>query len=640
MKKLFFLPLLGLMFAGCVNEPAVENGGEQTPTVSASSYLSISLVSAQPAGTRVDNGYEMGDDGGTYVDGSDSENAVERVRFFFFIDEENNVGQPADVWKNSATGNYNSYLDWYPSAADNGGNDHDKTVEKILTATLGLSFAEGEAPTSVMAIINPTEEVLALGNASLAQLQGIVNDFKTGLQGDDEGENFVMSNSVYVENEGKTEAAVVYTTALTEDNFCPTPEEAKANPITIYVERVLARLDFSIDMTESKIGENKDIVAYRIKKPAKQPETDSDYVVSDGTTEAAMEIYVKLLGWNITTTTNQSRLVKEIYPSWTSTLLFGQGSTLRWNTADYYRSFWALNPNPATADGFDYLNGNFGEVDEEYDIEVSDSAYPANGNEIPEAGKWSTVYLQENASAYAAETSGTDFKLTGPADSTKVIIAAQLVDKDAKPLKLAMWGYKYYTLDQLKKVFANRLSLYFEDTADGNAALTKIKPEDIDFMTWKQLQDASDTTGVTSSTTTEDADYYVYPVLSEAGLAKTWYKGSKKEENDTNKLDEVKANSLMRDELNHAMVWNNGWTYYFFDVRHLGNEESIGYVGIVRNHLYATTVTSLKGLGTPVYDPDQTIYPEKTEYDESIVSASVRILSWRVVSNDYEIEWK
>lgn len=629
MKKLLFLPFLGLMFAGCVNEPAVENGGEQTPAASASSYLSISLVSAQPAGTRVADGDIYTEDDGKYVDGTEKENAVERVRFFFF--DEN--GAAADVWRNSATaGSYNSYLDWYPSAADNGDAAHDETVEKILTATLGLTFPEGEEPASVMAIINPTESILALGNASLVQLQGIVNDFKTGLQGDDEGENFVMSNSVYVENEGKTNpaAAVVYTTALVEENFCPTPEEAKANPITIYVERVLARLDFAINMEVSEVGDN----IYKITKP-----NGDDYVVSDGTTEEEMDIYVKLLGWNITTTTNQSRLVKEIYPSWTSALLFGQGSTLRWNTADYYRSFWALNPNPATATGFGYLNGNFGEVDEEYGIEVSDSAYPANGNPLPdEDNAWRTVYLQENASAYAAETTGADFKLTGPADSTKVIIAAQLVDGDGKPLKLAMWGYKYYTLDQLKKVFANRLSLYFEETVDGKAALTKIKPEDIDFMTWKQLQAASDKTGVGSTATTEDADYYVYPVLSTAGQTKTWNKGNQKGDNTA--LTVVQANTLMRDELNHAMVWNNGWTYYFFDVRHLGNEESIGHVGIVRNHLYATTVTSLKGLGTPVYDPDQTIYPEKTEYDESIVSASVKILSWRVVSNDYEIEWK
>ena len=623
MKRLFLLPLLGLMVAGCAKEPAIENGGEQTPAVPANSYLTISLVSSQPAGTRVaaDGIYEGGNDG-SYVDGSAEENAVEHVRFFFF----DAVGGAADVWKNSASGNYNSYLDWYPSAADNGGSAHEETVEKILTATLGLSFADDEQPASVMAVINPTAEILALGNASLKNLQDVVKDFKTGLHGEKDGEYFVMSNSVYVENENKQEPekAVVYTTALVDDNFCPTPEDAKNNPITIYVERVLARVDFAIKMQASDVGTN----VFKITKP-----NGEDYVVSDETTEGKMDIYVKLLGWNITTTTNQSRLVKEIYPSWTSTLLFGESTLLRWNTADYFRSFWALNPNPETATGFDYLNGNFGQVG---DVEVSDSDYPANGNQIPAAGSWGTVYVQENASKYAARTAGTE--LTGPADSTKVIIAAQLVNEDNQPLKLAMWGYKYYTLDQLKKVFANRLSLYFEETVDGKEVLTKIKPEHIDFMTWAQLQKASETTGVTSESTTEDADYYVYPVLSKAGMEKTWNKGNQKGTNTA--LGIVAANSLMRDELNHAMVWNNGWTYYFFDIRHLGEEESVGYVGIVRNHLYATTVTSLKGLGTPVYDPDQTIIPKKTEYDESIVSASVKILSWRVVSNNYEIEWK
>lgn len=617
MKKLFLLPLLGLMFAGCSNEPAIETGGETLAT-SASSYLSISLVSAQPAGTRVDNEYTQGN--GTYVDGTDTENAVACVRFFFFDGDD----EPANVWKNSASNTYNSYLDWYPSEADNGGNAHGETVEKILTATLGLSFEEGEEPASVVAIINPTAEILALGtngNASLAQLQAVVKDFKTGLQGEEEGQNFVMSNAVYVVNEDSTdpEPSVVYTTALTEENFCATPEDAKDHAITIYVERVLARLDFAINMKASNLGDH----IYQITKP-----NGDDYVVSNGTTEAAMDIYVKLLGWNITTTTSESRLIKEIYPNWTSTGLFGQASTQRWNTADYHRSFWALNPGSV-----EYLNGNFGQVEEE-DFEVSESDYPANGNLLPdENNPWRTVYLQENASAIDE-----DGELTGPADSTKVIIAAQLVDESGAPLKLAMWGYKYYTLDQLRKVFANRLSLYYEDTVNGQEALTKIKPEDIDFMTWKQLQEAGETTtGVTSSTKTEDADYYVYPVLK-AGLNKTWNKGSQKGENTA--LSVLQANILMRDELNHAMVWNNGWTYYFFDVRHLGNEGSIGHIGIVRNHLYATTVTSLKGLGTPVYDPDQTIYPEKTEYDESIVSASVKILSWRVVSNNYDIEWK
>ena len=623
MKKLFLLPLFGFMFASCADELTVENeGGVKTPGVEVNSYLSLSLVPAQEASTRAYAGEYDGDKdgGGKYVDGKKEENNVKRVRFFFF----DNDGEPVPVWKTSQQ-NDNSYIDWYPTDADMSGNDHKETVEKILSATLGLSYSDDKKPASVMAIINPTDEILDLGNATFEGLQGIVNDFKTNLQID----NFVMSNAVYVNND-----KAVYTTALADENFCETPEKAVANAVEIYVERVLARLDFAINMEPSSLGDN----IYKITKPSTKPSTEpgeepdeepgeegSNYVVADIETEAEMEIYVELLGWNITATYNKSRLVKEVDPSWTSNQLFG-ATRLLWNTADYHRSFWALNPDPNT-EGLKYLYGNFGQVDEDYNIEVSDSDYPAIGKDIPKKGEYETVYLQENASAYGDE-------LTGPADSTKVIIAAQLLNSNGKPLSLAMWGYKYYTLDQLKVVFANRLNLYYEiDDNDWK----KIEPEHIGFMTWEQLKAAYKKAGEDIGDT-EDADYYVYPVLSTAGEAKTWHRGNQKEDN--TELTVAQANTLMRDELNRAMVWNNGWTYYYFDVRHLGLENSVGHIGIVRNHLYATTVTSLKGLGTPVYNPDQVIFPEKPEYDESIVSASVKILSWRVVSQDYDIEWK
>ena len=87
------------------------------------------------------------------------------------------------------------------------------------------------------------------------------------------------------------------------------------------------------------------------------------------------------------------------------------------------------------------------------------------------------------------------------------------------------------------------------------------------------------------------------------------------------------------------MVWNTGMTYYYFDVKHLGASGSPAYYGIVRNHIYKTTVTSVTGLGTPVYDPDQIIEPEKPKYNESLIQADIRILQWRIVSQDYELEW-
>ena len=61
--------------------------------------------------------------------------------------------------------------------------------------------------------------------------------------------------------------------------------------------------------------------------------------------------------------------------------------------------------------------------------------------------------------------------------------------------------------------------------------------------------------------------------------------------------------------------------------------------GIVRNHIYKTTVTKIAGLGTPVYDPDQVIYPEKPEDNDHYIAAEIDILSWRIVENNYELKW-
>lgn len=604
MKKIFLLLLSGLLVAACFRH-AGEEGEEPSPEPApASSYLSFTLVSAQPVGTKAPG--DLYNDN-TYEDGTKEENNVSRVRFFFFDKD----GKAAVVRKSASTENGYSWIDWYPSEEDNKGDEHGKTVEKILTATLGLSFTDENKPASVMAIINPTDGVLGLGNASLADQQGVVSDFETGLQKN----NFVMSNSVYVAGEGEGSKAV-YATELKEGDFYATPEAAVAAPVYIYVERVLARVDFTVNMTNEFVGDN----IYELTDP-----DGHDYAVDGRNNDE--KIYVKLLGWNTTTTANVSRLVKEVYPNWTSQGLFGSGSILRWNTIDYSRSFWALNPDPATSE-FAYQIGNFGSVDGYFDVE---DAYPANGNKIPETGEWSTVYLQENASAYAAKNA----ELTGPADASKVIIAAQLMEKvdgEFTPLSLAMWEYKHYTLKSLKTVFANRLDLYYEDE-NATAGYTKIKPEDIDFKTWEQLKDDKD---VSSDAKTDDAEYYVYPVLSEDGKKKQWNKGGEQGDN----LDLKQAQDRMREMLNRAMVWNSGLTYYFFDIRHLGEEGSVAETGIVRNHLYATTVTSIKGLGTPVYDPGQTIHPQVPEYDESFISAAVKILSWRVVSKDYEIEWK
>lgn len=84
-------------------------------------------------------------------------------------------------------------------------------------------------------------------------------------------------------------------------------------------------------------------------------------------------------------------------------------------------------------------------------------------------------------------------------------------------------------------------------------------------------------------------------------------------------------------------------TYYYFPIQHLGHMgkdgKNYGKNGVVRNHIYDSTITKLYGLGTPVYNPDETIYPEKPEDNDSYIAAQIKILSWRLVNNNVELEW-
>ena len=612
MKKLFLVPVAALLFAGCAKDVNVNTPVQEPDEVAPTSYLDINLSS----------GYVMRAQGETFQNGTNEENKVTMVRFYFFDAQ----GEAAKAWKLTGTGNnmYNSFIDWYPSDADFVDENNEKTVEKIGKTTLGLNVSEDERPASVLAVINPSKEILqlvetnnSLNGVSLSRLKSAIEDFKTGLT---TSGTFVMSNSVYLDNTPR-----LCDTVGVINKFKTTAEDAATDPVTIYVERVLARLDLYIGIPADKTKTLADNVT-KIYDVTKQGE--DGYTVDD---ETGTKVYAKLLGWNITSTPNKSNLVKDISKDWTQAIIFGTSETL-WNTNDYHRSFWGINPALLASD---YLHGSFEGTDDANDH------YPAMGQPIPpikvegsEDKQYATVYMQENAGESATSPAVAENK------ATKVIIAAQLVNEEGEKLELAEWGYKKYTLDNLKKYLAGSVlsSLWYDKNAGVDGASGKdmetIAPEDIDFKTQQQLE-------------VDDASYYVYAVLSEDGEGKTWYlRGADGTFPDTPLTKEL-VNAELRDRINHVKVWNEGHTYYYFDIRHLSDTELTeeekpmpGYVGVVRNHLYEAHVTGLSGLGTPVYKPDEIIIPETPEDDGSIVTATIKILQWRVVKQDYDIKWK
>ena len=111
-----------------------------------------------------------------------------------------------------------------------------------------------------------------------------------------------------------------------------------------------------------------------------------------------------------------------------------------------------------------------------------------------------------------------------------------------------------------------------------------------------------------------------------------------------------------------AKIWGNknaegqyeGGGYYYIDI--VQNSGEITYkedeqgvatkevesdsniYGLVRNHWYQITLNNLKGLGTPVYDPDKIIKTEKPETDESYIAAKINVLAWNIKTQDVTLE--
>lgn len=579
--------IAGLAFVGCSSEEEVtpvDNGeGSGEPQ-----FLTVNLVTNPTNGSRAGGNQVTGDpdNNSTYEEGLDAENKVTKVRFYFFKAN----GDAAYVKNDNDT--QKNYLEWNNVTEEEDNNM--PNVEKILTAQLIIeSPKKDEVPSQIVAIINPMTEP-PVAERTLGSLASVEHDAKANTT---EGK-FLMSNSTYAKDNIKRMAVSV------EGKIKKTSGEALDDPVEIYVERAVAkvRLNSSLTPVEGKTN------IFKTSTDTKKQEVTIDNVKK--------EIFVKFLGWNTTAVTKNSRLVKEINPNW-STTLFGTGST-PWNWAEYCRCFWAINSRNA---GSEY--GSF--EPDPADKPNADNKFQAQANTKFDKSQW--VYVNENASPFTEDIPASNGD--NASTPTKVIISAQLVDENGEALEFAEYGSTRTTVAGLKELFANNCGLYKKEPIEGGKTkFVKITPEELIVKT------------ATAAGETSTADGK--PNISKPGRYKSYVQLAK-DENDkwypsnaetATALTAAQANEQLK-KLGSAKVWKDGYTYYYFDINHFGDK-----IGVVRNHIYDADIKTLAGLGTPVYDPDEIIYPEKPEdTDDSFIAARINILSWRVVKSDININW-
>lgn len=505
-----------------------------------------------------------------YSDGTADENHIESVRFYFF----NSDGSPYILKNNGQSTGKN----WLEKSEDlNTGNKNDPNVSMISNPLLVIEGNTGASPAVMIAVINPNSldgNKLGDGAKTLDDVKrtSIFSQFCTT-----DYKNFVMSNSTFVAN-GVEKCASVVT-----GHVATTADDAKKSPVDLYVERVVAKVQPTIDATYATADG---------RKWEKINGQDAMKVGVYGTND----IYAVVDGWGVADENGKAELVKQVDTKWNDEYL---GISV-WTSPDYNRCFWTSSVAFAAGTG---AEGNV-PVNHSYNDyakrKLTDCAYT-----LPNAP------TSVNADPYASTL-------------TKMVLATHLVYKDGenyKPAEICQYrGQEYLHVEDVKTEVANNFSDYYIKKGDTR---TKLKPSDIDFTT--------KVTGI--------KDYQVVATLRSLAADETLQKKEGNTEDASSFKDVTKADlqTLMNDE--PAQIRKDGKAYYFIPIRHLGTDpKKLGYYGIVRNHVYSINIQNMYGFGTPVYDPGKVIDPTIPSNDATYLAARINVLSWRVVKYDANLD--
>lgn len=566
-SKLFPFACVALMMSACASDK--EEIGSGTKPGSDPQYLAVNIVNvgATPT-TRAAN----------YEDGTEAESKINKVRFYFF----NGDGSPYLI-KNPGIagvtgGDPKNWLEASPTddTSTSGTPSH---IEKITQTVLVINGVQSAAPAAIVAVVNPeTVDAAKIQSGGIVRLSELrysavgskfyKKDASSGAVSD-----FVMSNSVYV-NAGEDVCA-----SLVAGHVTTSPDAAKAKPVDLYVERVVAKVTADVDANAFEKGNGTNWAAdkYGTKTAVGK---SGDY-----------DVYAVIEGWGLANENGKAEVEKQVNKAWTDGTL---GFT-PWTTTDYHRCFWETSVAfDAGVGGNQPVNPTFNQLK----ANIQDVLYT-----LPNTPGSAVSNLKDN-------------------DLTKFAVAATLRYKDASNnwhnAEICRYnGVSILGIDNLKRQVALTFSQYYTST-DGTT-YNQLSKDDIDFKNPDGTMQ----------------QYRVTPTLAAdpAGTTKKYY--IKTTSGTTPTFTEVpKATVSAAIEADKAEIRKDGRAYYYVPIKHLGDPGKIAEYGIVRNHFYKITLTGITGFGTPVYNPDKVVDPAVPTYENTFLAARVQVLQWRVVSQN------
>ncbi len=548
MKKIYVYAILSLLaaiiLAGCSSDEP-ESGG----TSGECRYVAVNIV--QPGNVA---GRAEASEGFQY--GTDAENKVSTAWFFIFDENgENGSFYPVVVNRNDQ------------------GAGHNPEVERIYNAIIVIDGAETK-PTGIKklaCVLNPPADDAVLRVKTLAGLQECIGQY-----GASEAGKFIMSNSVY-----KNGATTILTADITDGtegtpgNIHKSASAALANPVDVYVERVVAKV----------VATSTDAFANKGAKP-----------VIDG---VETPLGIKITGVEVANIANSSYLFKNI------TGVSDTWSSWVWDVNNR-RSYWETVPSITSAGGgtaaLTFSNKSYNQI--------------VAADAVTDEKKISlTTYVQPNTS---------DTK-------TSILVTAKL-QKDGADFTDLMFIRGGYTTtagaenvvleymqrnNWLKKTGENTYSNFTKDDItivnnsnhDGFADFYVEGLEDYEVV--YQLKPAI--TSVYDNTGAEIADGV--NTVNTTFRAKSWRARAYTD-----------GMCYYYVEIDHSKVVDAATA-------------PGTYVGVVRNHIYQLNLESIEGVGTPIFNPGDVIIPDRPDNTESYyLAARVNVLAWKLVGQRVQFQ--
>lgn len=613
------------MLAACSNDeptPAPNPGDENGEKA----YMSIRIQAA--------TGMSRSTTDGNFEDGNEDEHAVKNVRFFFFDAQ----GAAMDL-QAYLVGNTDGDITVNPNDPAN------DNVEAVFGKNILVleKLTSNNYPNYMVTVLNrPGFECGTTLTNTLERL----STFK------DDG-YFVMSTASYAGKNAHHDNTYYHATKLQPSDFKPTAEAAVADEqtVSVYVERLAAKVQ--VGMAESMTSETKTLadgtVIYKLDQTVANGTTDNE---EQGSNQLGTELWIKVLGWDLNTTVNDSYMCKNIDTEWT----FDWGANGSWNASELFRSYWSkstiYNMNLAQATAANKLSY----------VQTMTWKEAAASKTLKDLGNNVFAYCNENTNKpgniFETEPNDNARALIDSRIVTNVVLYAQICDENGEKLddlvmaNGVLFRSNSYLQYVINRAYAMTTALnIWEKTSDTTTStpdgdLNKKEYQQIGTGYFELVYPTSGYDGVGDVDVKVKANAFDGKDL----YAKNAAGGYDLLEGDARAAAiaalETAIATVQPQGDNHAVMYENGKSVYYIPVQHLGALEGKTtvdecYYGVVRNHWYKLTISKFTKVGHGIWDPeegrDETLKPDKPENPLYYLGADINILAWKVVNQNVEL---